>query len=412
MENTKKAVILGGTAPHVKLINKLKKRGYYTILIDYLDNSPAVSAADKHIKASTLDLDEVYSFAKAESADIVISTCIDQANSTCCYVAEKLGLPHPYSYKTSLDVTNKGLMKRIMKDNDIPTSDFFLVKSVDEIDFEGLNYPVVIKPVDCNSSKGVRRADSDKEVKIFTDDAIKLSRTGEAIIEGFNEGYEIQVDCIATENSAEVILSRQKQKIKSGEGMVLQSFGSILPVNATDALKAEMEDIAVKIAKSFGLKNTPFFYQAIVTGGHISVLEFAPRIGGGLSYYLIHNIAGVDVIEAAIDSFMGKTISVNKKVTEKCYSTNLLYMNVGEFDHIEGLDELKNEGIVKETFIYKQKGDIIDSDMRSGNRVGAFILEADSYEALRENAVKAFDKIKVVDSNGEDLLKREIYRFD
>ena len=35
------AIILGGTFPHIELINNLKKRCYYTILIDYLDNPTA-----------------------------------------------------------------------------------------------------------------------------------------------------------------------------------------------------------------------------------------------------------------------------------------------------------------------------------------------------------------------------------
>ena len=38
--NEKKAIVLGGTAPHAMLINKLKKRGYYVILVDYLKESP------------------------------------------------------------------------------------------------------------------------------------------------------------------------------------------------------------------------------------------------------------------------------------------------------------------------------------------------------------------------------------
>ena len=34
--NEKKAIVLGGTAPHAMLINKLKKRVYYVILGDSL----------------------------------------------------------------------------------------------------------------------------------------------------------------------------------------------------------------------------------------------------------------------------------------------------------------------------------------------------------------------------------------
>ncbi|MGN0162814.1 MAG: ATP-grasp domain-containing protein [Candidatus Ornithomonoglobus sp.] len=412
MKKNKTAIVLGGTSPHVKLIEKLKCRDYYTVLIDYLENSPGIAVADEHVRESTLDNEKVQEIVKEKSADLIISTCIDQANSTCCYVAEKLGLPHPYSFQTSLDVTNKGLMKKIMSDNDIPTSKYILVKSADEINSMELTYPVVVKPVDCNSSKGVHRADTYEETIRYVREALTLSRTHEAIVEGFNAGDEIQVDCIATNYGAEVIMSRQKQKIKSDEGMVLQSFGSVIPVDASEKLKNKMQEIAVKIAKSFGLHNTPFFYQAIVSGDEIFVLEFAPRIGGGLSYYLIQNIAGVDIIEAAIDSFLGDQIEFEGKNADKCYLTNLLYMNEGIFDHIEGLNELKDEGIIKERFLYKQKGDKIDSDMRSGNRVGAFIIEADNYEQLYVKARKALDKIKIIDSNGKDSLKREIYQFN
>ena len=159
------AIVLGGTSPHVLLVNKLKDRGYYVILIDYLDNPPAKQVADEHIQESTLNQDKVLEIAKHRKVSLVISTCIDQVNSVCCYVAEKLGLPHPYSYKTSLDVTDKGLMKKIMADNGIPTSSYTLTNSVEKIDWSKVSYPAVVKPVDCNSSKGVKRVDSDEETK-------------------------------------------------------------------------------------------------------------------------------------------------------------------------------------------------------------------------------------------------------
>ena len=60
----KNVIVLGGTAAHVPLIISLKKRGYYVILIDYLDNPPAKQFADLHIKTSTLDKESVLDVAK------------------------------------------------------------------------------------------------------------------------------------------------------------------------------------------------------------------------------------------------------------------------------------------------------------------------------------------------------------
>ena len=166
------AIVLGGTLPHVLLVEKLHERGYYVILIDYLKNPPAKFFADEHVQASTLDKDQVLAIARERKAELVISTCIDQANSVCCYVSEKLGLPHPYSYETSLYVTNKGMMKTRMREADVPSSSFVLTRDVADVDWEKVTFPCVIKPVDCNSSKGVHRADTKEEAVPFIEEAL------------------------------------------------------------------------------------------------------------------------------------------------------------------------------------------------------------------------------------------------
>lgn len=398
------AIVLGGTAPHVLLVNKLHERGYYVVLVDYLPDPPAKSVSDEHIQASTLDKEKVLDIAKKKNARLVISTCIDQANSVCCYVAEQLNLPHPYSYEKSLLVTNKGLMKERMKNSNVPSSSFVLTKSVDEVDWNIISFPCVVKPVDCNSSKGVHRADTIEEAKSFVEEALKLSQTGEAIVEGFCSGDEIQVDCVALEDSAEVVMTRSKVKEIKRSDAVLNSFGSIVPAQVSVAVQSRLKQIANDIAKGFELRNTPFFYQAIVTDGDVNVLEFAPRVGGGLSYYMIKNFVGFDAVEAVIDSFLGVAIRKCFHTPERIYRTCLLYSKACTFDHIEGLEELQEKGIIKEFFITKKKGDIIDGDMRSSNRIGSFVVEADSLKNLKRKTRTCAERIKVLDACGENLV--------
>ena len=400
------AIVLGGTAPHVLLVDKLHERGYYVVLVDYLANPPAKRVADEHIMASTLDKEKVLEIAKEKNASLVISTCIDQANSVCCYVAEQLDRPRPYSYETSLYVTNKGLMKERMEAFDVPSSSFILTKSVDGIDWTQVSFPCVVKPVDCNSSKGVHRADSIDEAKPFVAEALKLSQTGEAIIEGFCAGDEIQVDCVALDNDADVVMTRSKVKVAGSNEAVLNSYGSIVPAQVSESVLPKLKQIAVNIAKGFGIRNTPFFYQAIVSGDEVNVLEFAPRVGGGLSYYMIKNFVGFDAVEAAIDSFLGKRINNSYHAPEQVYRTCLLYAKPCTFDHIEGMEELKADGIVKEVFTTKNKGDVIDGDMRSSNRVGSFVVEAPSVRELNERVKYCMDNVGVIDVEGENMILR------
>lgn len=397
------ALVLGGTAPHKLLVEKLHERGYYVVLVDYLTNPPAKQLAEEHIQASTLDKEKVLEIAKEKNASLVISTCIDQANSVCCYVAEQLNLPHPYSYETSLLVTNKGLMKKRMKEYSVPSSSFILTKDVVDVDWNQVNFPCVVKPVDCNSSKGVHRADSFEEAKSYVEKAIQLSQTNEAIIEDFCLGDEIQVDCMALENDADVVMTRSKVKMAFGEGAVLNSVGSIVPAQIPEKLLPELKTIAQNIARGFGLHNTPFFYQAIVSEDKVNVLEFAPRVGGGLSFYMIKNFVGFDAVEAAIDSFLGYPVKESFYVPEKVYRTCLLYAKPCTFDHVEGVEELKKNGIIKEFFITKAKGDAIDGDMRSSNRVASFIVEAGNLSELQKHVSLCLNRVKVIDSEGNNV---------
>lgn len=406
----KKAIVLAGTPPHATLIEKLKALGYYTILIDYYPHPYAADYADKHIQESTLDKEKVLKIAKDEEAEIVITTCMDHANVTACYVSEKLGLPHPYSYETAKAVTNKVIMKQMMRDNDIPTSGFYVVYDVDEAFPIRIPYPVIIKPTDRNGSKGVHRADNDDEARRFVEEALKTSMSHSAIIEGFNIGDEIQVDCFANENGADIIMTRIKQKIKITENQtVQQSLGSIFPAPLNDNERQQVKEIADKIAKSFKLSNTPFFYQANITSDGIKVIEFAARVAGGLSYFILKKITGFDPVDGAMLSWIGEHVTPVIIEQKKMYSTNLIYMNAGTFSHIQGFEELINDGIITDSFCFLHKGDVVDGDMQSGNRVGAFIVEADNENELFNKMKQAIMRIDIVDVDGSKKMRKDFY---
>ena len=89
-------------------------------------------------------------------------------------MAERLGLPHPYSSETAHLTTDKGLMKERMREHGIPTSAFVTVRSVGEIPLADLRYPLVVKPVDNNGSKGVKRVDTEAELVQAESDALDL----------------------------------------------------------------------------------------------------------------------------------------------------------------------------------------------------------------------------------------------
>ena len=113
------------------------------------------------------------------------------------------------------------------------------------------------------------------------------------------------MDCFANEGRANVLMIREKLKIPRASGLAMQTYGSILPAILPAGLTKKIQVIAQSIVEGFGLEHTPFFFQAIADNTDIKVLELTPRIGGGLSYKMLRDHVGFDVVDAAVDSYFG-----------------------------------------------------------------------------------------------------------
>lgn len=403
-----KAIVLGGTDDHIALIENLKDRGYYTILIDYYDNPPAKKAADLHIKESTLQKDKVLEIAKGLNVDLIISACIDQALLTACYVAEKLKLPAPFSYETALNVTNKGHMKRIMIENGIPTSRYCFVDNDFDFNVSGLNFPVMVKPADSNGSFGVKKVYTEVKLKQYLDEAINISRSSTAIIEEFNDGIEVSVDCFIHNNKAKIIMMSQLFK-KAVDESTLLIFQSVIPAEVSDTAKLKIQDISDRIALSFNLDNTPLLVQFIVNGDQVNVIEFSPRIGG-TKHKAIRSITGFDILNSVIDSFLGNRVKPISKQPTSYTSKNHIYTRSGIFGDIINYDLLIKQGIIEELVFFKTKGMEIGADMASRNRVGSFVVQADTKKELFEKVNKAVEKIEVYDIEGRPIMRKDIFQ--
>ncbi len=403
------ALVLGGTVPHVELICQLKQRGFIVILVDFLENPPAKAFADEHIKASTLDRDEVLVIARERKAALVISTCVDQANTTCSYVGEKLGLPIPYGFQTSLDVTDKVRMKSIMIENGIPTSRYVYVKNLEEALCQDLRYPLMVKPADSNSANGVKKVNNEEELTEYLPFALKFSRNDYAIVEEFVCGTEISAYCVVVDNQAKLLMTQERISVIEGTENTIKCYASYAPARISDTAYQEAEKIATQIAQAFHLNNTPMFFQGIVNGDFINVIEFAARVGGGISSKTIKYSTGFDIISAAIDSYLGKKIDLSTwHPMNGIYAVNQIYGRNGTYDHTIGGEQLIEEGIIENISFYKVKGDYIDESRASSGRVGVMVFKACNETEIRDKIRMAFSRIECFDAEGNSMLRRDL----
>lgn len=402
-----KVLVLAGGADQVALIQELKKRGHEVVLLDYFDNPPAKSYADKHIVASTLDLLAVEKHAREEQVSLICTACTDQALLTVSYVSERLGLPCYIDYQTGLNVTNKSFMKKVLSDNGIPTARFAIVDSPSDSIIKGFEYPLVVKPVDCNSSKGVKRVDSIEEYRQYIMEAIQYSRTKTAIVEEFKEGKEISADFYIESGVVKLLSATSSIKIRNKKSFTI--LCSDYPA-LSQMQEKKVTKIAQEIAEAFNLDNTPLLVQMIVNNDDINVIEFSARMGGGSKYKLIEILSGVNIMSKYVDLILGGRPKVTPaKQVEYCKMV-YIYCKPGVYDHMEGLERMKQEGAIDEFFLYKTKGMEINKAETSGDRPSGYLCSAKTADELRDKITYVDANIKAVSNTGEDMMMHGLLR--
>ena len=403
------AIVLAGTHPHIPLIENLKARGYYVLLVDYLESPPAKSFADEHSRVSTLAMDEVLSLARDRKAALVIAACVDRANVTAAYVAERLGLPAPYGVALAELVANKLRMKKELVRLGIPTAAFRVLKSPAEAAQLAMDFPLVAKPIDTGGSKGVRKAANAEELKLAVEEAFKVTRSAQILVEEFLHGEEVSADCLVQGGQSHVLELRKRYIQRGVGGAVLSAYASVSPAAISPAAKERIHRVTQDIARGFGLQTTPMLVQFMVDGDDVRVIEFAPRVGGGLNYRFVLLKTGVDIIDATIDAYLGRLTALASARGSGYLAANHVYTEAGRFGEVRNHDGLLAEGMVAEFYVHKSRGAPIGASLSSADRVASFMVRAESEAELLRRTGEAMQRLDVVDVDGRSIMLRDVY---
>jgi len=402
-----KAMVLAGSCPQIVLLRQLKERGIYTILADNNPNAVARPYADRFVKVDILNAEAVKQVAVAEQVDFLIAVCADQVLLTVAQVSEELGLPCYIDYDTACKVSDKGHMKDIFREWGIPSSKHAFMSEIDEAKIAEMRYPLVVKPVDAYSSKGVRKCCNPEELREHFAEAAHISRSGVVIVEEYVEGAELTVDFEIVDGKAIFLSASNTEKVNYQDRFL--AFRTRFPAAVSPATIERIKVIGQKLADAFRLKNTPMLIQLLTDDKRESVLEFSARTGGGAKYLLLKRASGFDPITAVIDLTLGKKPQVGEVKAESKYITNeFLYCYPGRFDHAEGFEELKRAGVISEYWQYKWKGAETFGATTSSDRVVSMTLQADSMEELMQKHDLAAATVKLVDDQGRDIMRHDL----
>lgn len=391
----KKILLLGGSAQQVIAIETAKRHGYYTVLCDFLPDNPGQYAADKFYLVSTTDKTAVLKVAMDERIDGVLAYASDPAAPTAAYVAEKLGLPtNPYQSVETL--CNKDRFRAFLKENgfNTPTAVGYADKNVDTRVF---NLPVIIKPVDSSGSKGATVLHTWDGLDKALDFAFSFSRSHRIIVEEFIEKkheYLIGGDIFVADGK--VILWGLLNCHRDNNVNPLVPVGKSYPLMLEDSDIKSVKDTLQKMVDDLGLRFGSVNVELVVDKKNkVWPIDVGPRAGGNMIPDLLGMIFGVDVVEMAVLTAMGREIDATIKEGIPYFATHNLHSSKnGAYKTIEFAEEL-DKYIIKKC-LYKKEGDAVEYFDNAAKALGIIFMKFEDKETAKETLAKIQDLYKVV----------------
>src|SRR4051795_3176047 len=196
MEGT---VLFVGAGRHQRrAIRRARELGLRVVAVDR--NADALGLGEADV-AEVVDFSDVSAVAEAgrrHGVDGVLTVSADRAVPVVAAVAEARGLPG-IGAETAHLMTHKVAMRRKLAEFGVPQPRFAALRSLAErrLAAEEVGFPAVLKPADSGGQRGIFRVNSLDDVEAHLHEALIASPTGEAILEEFVDGLEMNGIVIA-----------------------------------------------------------------------------------------------------------------------------------------------------------------------------------------------------------------------
>ena len=396
-------VLFVGAGRHqLRAIEQARARGLRVAAVDRNADAPGLASADVAEVVDFMSVAEVVDVALREGVDGVLTVSADRAVPVVAAVAEKLALPG-IGTQTARLLTHKRAMRDALGAGGLPQPPYASLRSHADIDdaLAAVPFPAVLKPVDSGGQRAVFRIETREELERDLPEAITESPTGEALLEGFVDGIELNGIVIARGGEpASITLSDRLRPPGIGFGV---GWIHVYPPSIPPEQLRLAEEVAVQSVRALGLRDAIAFPQLIASpDGNVAVVEVAARIPGGQMADLVRHAVGVDLVDVALRQALGEDVPdevalprFTQPLAIRFFTAQPGPLPTGRVTRIGSLDAvLASEGVVQAD-TYLQVGETIRPVRRDGDRRGYVIAVADTWEEALSRAETAATKLRV-----------------
>jgi biotin carboxylase len=318
-------------------------------------------------------------------------------------VAEARGLPG-IGVETAHLMTHKVAMRARLADAGVPQPRFAAVRSLSERRRAAneVGFPAVLKPADSGGQRGVFRVASLDDIDAHLHEALAASPSGEAILEEYVEGVEMNGIVLARGGeSIPLTLSDRLRPPGVGFGV---GWIHVYPASIYGEQLSESERIATHAVHALGLRTGIAFPQLIAApDGRVIVVECAARIPGGQMADLVRHAVGVDLVEVALRQALGEPVADELALPHFQQPLAIRFLTAspgplptGKVVSVGPLDPVLAAPGVVQADTYLEPGETIRPVRLDGDRRGYVIATADTNVQALERAEAAARLLEVV----------------
>jgi biotin carboxylase len=379
-----RTVLFVGAGRHQRrAILRAKELGLRVAAVDRNPDAPGLGEADI---ARVVDFSDTAAVLKATARlklDGVLTVSADRAVPVVAAVAEARGLPG-IGVETAHLMTHKIAMRRRLGEAGVPQPRFAAVRSLAERRraADEVGFPAVLKPADSGGQRGVFRVESLDDIDGHLHEALAASPSGEAILEEFVDGMEMNGIVLARDGeSIPLTLSDRMRPPGIGFGV---GWIHVYPASIYGAQLEESERIAGHTVHALGLRTGVAFPQLIAApDGRVVVVECAARIPGGQMADLVRWAVGVDLVEVQIRMALGDELpdelvlpKFEQPLAIRFLTAQPGPLPTGRVEWIGPLDKVLAFPGVVQADVYLQVGETIRPVRLDGDRRGYVIATA------------------------------------
>jgi len=282
-------------------IVRARELGVRVVAVDGNPEAPGLTLADRGEIADILDVDAVAEVGRAHGVDGVMTFAADRAVPVVAAVAERLGLPGIGSETAHL-ATNKIAMRRQFAERGVPQPQFAALRTLSEAHSAArtIRFPAVLKPADSAGQRGIFLVHSEDELAAQMALTIAASPSGEAIVEEFHEGSEVNTLLVARGGEVRLITASDRLR-PDGVGFGV-GIAHVYPSAFFGDALAEVERAAAAAVHAIGLRDGIAYPQLLVLPdeNRVLVVEIAARIPAGQMDEVPRLGVGIDLVEVAV----------------------------------------------------------------------------------------------------------------